>query len=121
MKNKKPTGKEPKHRIAASSQVRSVSFGCRGDNTCGSTPPKPHLKPGAAIDLHATNTDVTITFRKGESPFTPNVPVIQLKQGETQTFVVSPDTPNPPAQYFYQIECASGCPVLAGDPEMIVP
>jgi hypothetical protein len=121
---KKTTAGKKTTRRNSGPKANFIFFGCDANNFCATMPTDPHLgKPGSKVYLQATNSDVTITFDGGNSPFKPNVGVIQLKQGQPATrFVVGPIPPgHAEVDYHYKLSCATGCPKLSDDPEMIVP
>jgi hypothetical protein len=118
---KKPRGKKPagkrKTGTASASKTVKLTYGCEG-GFCTASPKKAHLKKrGAHVQLSATNTNVTITFDQGKSPFTPNTPNIRLLQGQPQTFTVSATASG---DYPYTLGC-DGCPTPSDSPDMIVP
>ena len=114
---KKPRGKRKTGTPSASKTIK-LSYGCVA-GACTPSQKNAHLKKrGAQVELSATNTNVTLAFDGGKSPFTPNAPIIRLQQGQPpQTFTVSSTAWG---DYPYTIAC-DGCPTAADSPDMIVP
>jgi hypothetical protein len=108
---------EKEHKVKSPKKSK-INYGCNG-GFCAADPKKAHIgSHGSQVELHATNTDVTITFdKKKSSPFTPDAPSISLTQGTSQTFTVSTTASG---GYPYVIACST-CPTPSNSPDMIVP
>lgn len=120
MAKKQQKVKSSKKTTASTKGPKKINYGCNG-GFCTATPRKAHIgAPGSQVELTATNTNVTITFVGGKSPFTPNVPSIALLQGIPQTFTVSTTASG---NYDYDLICSGPktCPALQDSPDMIVP
>jgi len=97
-----------------------ITFGCRG-GSCTATPKRAHIfDHGSHVELLATTTNVTVAFDGGKSPFDPNVPIINLVKGLSQTFEVSQAAWG---DFSNQIFCLdpNPCPSDEDNPDMIVP
>ena len=112
---------EKEHKVKSPKKT-TINCGCQG-GFC--VPDQNHADigpPGSKVELHATNTHVTITFhKKKSSPFTPDAPTISLTHGTSQTFTVSTTASG---AYPYDIACTPGpqqCPTPSDSPDMIVP
>ena len=111
---------EKEHKVKAPKKTK-INYGCN-KGFCTADHKKAHVgSSGSQVELHATNTDVTITFdKKKSSPFTPDAPSISLAQGASKTFTVSKTASG---DYPYDIACTgpNGCPTPSDSPDMIVP
>jgi hypothetical protein len=101
----------------AAKKSTQINYGCK-DHFCSVDQRNAHVGgPGSQVTLKATNTNVTISFDGGKSPFDPNVTGISLLQGTSKTFTVANSASG---DYPYGLACST-CPTPSNSPDMIVP
>ena len=108
---------------APTARVVPINCGCVGSPSRSAANPDPsNLNPGDIARMHATNTDIEITFRNG-SPFVSLRTQFTIQRNTFHDETVRPDLPTSPKNHFrYGVRSTSGdCPQFVEDAEMIVP
>jgi hypothetical protein len=95
-----------------------VYFGCVGGFCVPDQDPL-NMNPLDTVVMHATTSDIRVTFTGG-SPFSPSTNPINIPKGGTDTKTVV-FVSLPPKKFRYRLRCRNDdCPTPAGDPSMII-